>query len=64
MYCNADSLKEIRNNIVGLRLHEIYPDWRNGVIYLQFADGLHTVVVRVKNNYYAGMEIFRGAGND
>lgn len=61
MYCDALQLNDIRSQIVGKRLQEIYPDWANGVIYLRFADACDTVMVKIKNNYYAGIEIMKSA---
>lgn len=61
MYCDALELSKIRDKIVGKRLMEIYPDWSNGVIYLRFEYACETVMVKIKNNYYAGIEIMRTA---
>lgn len=61
MYCDALKLNKIRKQIVGMRLHEIYPDFENGMIYLRFSDSFNTVMVKVKNNYYAGIEIMKTA---
>ena len=61
MYCDALELSEIRDKVVGKRLMEIYPDWPNGVLYLRFADTCDTVMVKIKNNYYAGIEIMKSA---
>lgn len=58
MYCYADRLSQIRNKLVGMKLKEIYPDWAHGIIYLMFTDSLlNTVILTVRNNYYAGIDI-------
>lgn len=61
MYCCADRLSQIRDKLVGMKLKEIYPDWAHGIIYLMFSDALNTVIVTVKNNYYAGIDILESA---
>lgn len=63
MYCDADKLAEIRDKIVGLEVMELYPDWENGYIYLRLSDSLHknTVMLKLKNNYYAGMSTLESA---
>ena len=61
MYCYAEKLSKIRNKLVGMKLKEIYPDWSHGIIYLMFSDSLNTVIVTVKNNYYAGIDILESA---
>lgn len=59
MYCYERNLSTISKRIVGLTLTDIYPDWRNGIIYLRFADSCRTELVAIKNNRYAGMEILQ-----
>ena len=64
MYCDAGKLADIRQEIVGMRCKEIYPDWKNGIIYFLFEGALQVVIVCVKNNYYAGIDILPTAERD
>ena len=59
MYCDEQKLSSISRQIVGLTLRGIYPDWRNKLIYLHFADSCRTVLISINNNYYAGLEILQ-----
>ena len=63
MYCAAYRLAEIREQIRGKELKEVYPDWANGKIYFHFANisGSGTVILTIKNNYYAGIDILQSA---
>lgn len=61
MYCCAERLSEIRDELVGMKLQEIYPDWAHGIIYFRFEDGLSTKIAMIKNNYYSGIDILKSA---
>ncbi len=62
MYCDAEMLAQIENELVDMRLAGIYPDWTNGIIYLYFRDiSKGSKFIAIKNNYFAGMRIVQRA---
>lgn len=62
MYCDYESLPSISKELVGKKLVGLYPDWNNGIIYMHFNDPVcGDKIACIKNNYYAGISIFREA---
>lgn len=57
MYCDKEKLSCIFKKLKGTRLQGIYPDWGNGILYFRFEGLTETVMLRIKNNYYTGIDI-------